>query len=129
MPPFADDALEVEVVDDVGLVDLLADAGGGTGGDKVVFAVLVLAHDRAAVVDDAAVEQLLQPLVELGFCRRDAVALDVGLDQKLMRGITAGDDHAVEVDGIAGAQLADLLVRDRYRQGVASHRSPPGGRR
>jgi hypothetical protein len=27
-----------------------------------------------------------------------------------VRGITTGDDHAVEVDGIAGAQLADLLV-------------------
>src|SRR5664279_3061783 len=52
----ADDPAQAEVADDLRLVRLLPNGGRGAGGDALPIALLVLNDDRAAVVENAALE-------------------------------------------------------------------------
>ena len=64
-------------------------------------------HHRAAVVNHTAVHQPFKVFVQWHFIRLRR-PFDEVFDQELMRRVTAGDDDAIQRNGIARQKLALL---------------------
>ena len=94
-----------ELADDVGLVRLLADAGGGAGGGHLPAPVRLLGHHGAAVVDHAALQ----------------VHGRIVAHQVMVHGIAARERGSVQQHDIAHLQRTDGgLVDGRLQHHLAA---------
>ena len=96
----------------VALVGFLADAGGWPGGHKAVLFACPTRHHRPAVVDQPAVQDGLDRLVNFQVIPgRLAGLLDKGIDHPFVHRVAPGDHHPGEQHRIADLQAADGFDR------------------
>jgi hypothetical protein len=69
----------------------------------------MLLHHRAAMVDDATIQQTLEFGVEFCFLRRGILHNEIFFEE-FMGGITSCDDDTVQVDCVAGMQRPDFRI-------------------
>ena len=107
------------MLDDQVLVDFLTDAGRRAGGHELPVAVL-LGHHRAAVIDHAAVQLLLEQVVQrlLSTSGGWPPVLTNFSTMYLWAASRAGEDDTGDRHLVAHGERADGLIRDGDSQMV-----------
>src|SRR6185369_12631428 len=94
-----DDAAQPEIADDLPLIWLLADGGGGAGGDAFPISFSIFDHDWSAMIQNA-------------FFEVDAFRQLPAFVQILVNGVTAGEQGAAKGYLVADLEGADGGFRD-----------------